>query len=153
MGDEGMANREEKIERLREVPFLSVCTTEQLAEIARMVDEVRVLPGYVLAVEGRPGHSFYVIVDGRASVTLGGRSIVSLGPGDFFGEMSILESQPRSATVTAETPMVLYEVHVAAFHEILRRAPEVSTEMLRTLSYRLRLAEGAPTYEDAKPGS
>lgn len=136
-----------KVERLREVPFLSGCNAEQLAEIAAMVDEIRVLPGYVLAVEGRPGHSFYVIVEGRAAVTIGGRMIVSLGPGDFFGEMSILESEPRAATVTAESPMVLYEVHISAFHELLRRAPGAATEMLRTLSRRLRVVEDAPTYE------
>lgn len=138
--------QDSETERLRAVPFLTHCSAAELASIASSADEIRVLPGYVLAREGQPGRSFYVIATGRAAVSIGGNHIVSLGPGDFFGEMSILEDRPRVATVTAETPMVLMEFSVNDFLEMIRTMPGVAVNVMRTLSARLRAAETSPVY-------
>lgn len=135
-----------KIERLARVPFLMKCTPRQLGDIAPLMQEVLVSSGSVITRAGRPGHSFYVIIEGQASVTIADAIAGTLGPGDFFGEMSLLDRQPRAATVTAQTPMVLFEVTGAEFHELLERAPTAAKEMLRTISTRLRIAENAPSY-------
>jgi voltage-gated potassium channel len=114
------------------------CSESEIIRIASLITELHVPAGRVLTRADEIGREFFVIADGHAEVRRDGRLITTLGRGSFFGEMALLDGAHRSATVVAATPL---DVHVAGereFHELLRCAPTVAQNMLRTLSRRLR---------------
>ncbi len=127
-----------KIELLSSVPLFSACTRKELRRIASLADRVDVEAGHVLTTEGEIGHEFFAIAEGTAKVTSKGRKLAIIGPGEFFGEMSLLDQQPRSATVTADTPMSLYVVGAADFGLLLDDVPFVARKLLKSLAGRLR---------------
>src|SRR3989442_12178393 len=90
---------------VKKVPLCCGCTKRELDAIAKAVKEVRHRPGHVIAREGDTGIGFFLITDGGADVSVGGKTKAKLGPGDFFGEFSLLDRGPRTATVTAENPI------------------------------------------------
>jgi CRP-like cAMP-binding protein len=99
----------------------------------------------VLTRAGEPGEEFFLLVDGKARVDISPRRRVTLSPGDFFGEMSLLDGGPRSATVTAETAARLLVIRRRDFARLLREVPEITRAILAVLCRRLRQAEQAPT--------
>jgi CRP-like cAMP-binding protein len=101
--DEGAQNI--VVQRLKGIPWFAACTEEQLAEIERMAERLRVLEGEVILREGRLGRELYVILEGTVVVTRGGRAIAERGPGDYFGELAAIDAAPRNATVTAKTAL------------------------------------------------
>jgi CRP-like cAMP-binding protein len=133
-----------KIQLLAGVRLFSACTREELGELARLFDESERPAGTVLVREGDAGREFFVIVEGTATASVGGGTIAKLGPGDFFGEMSLLEHAPRSATVTADTDLELLVMDPRSFSSLVGTAPSVGMRMMRTLSERLRTIESAP---------
>lgn len=135
-----------KKELIKNTSLFSACNTKEVSAIASLADEVDVPAGYELAHEGRIGREFFVIADGEAKVSRGGRKVVTLGPGSFFGEMALLDQGPRTATVTAQTPMRLFVLDSRSFSSLIEAAPPVARKMLRALAQRLRTAEKAPTY-------
>ncbi|MFN2545542.1 MAG: cyclic nucleotide-binding domain-containing protein [Actinomycetota bacterium] len=135
-----------KLDLLAKLPLFSACTPKELREIARLATKISALEGEVLAKEGGLGREFFVIADGKARVILKGDEIAVLGPGDFFGEMALLDQGPRAASVVAASPMVLYVIDARGFGDLIERVPFVARRILRGLSERLRAAEGAPTY-------
>jgi CRP/FNR family cyclic AMP-dependent transcriptional regulator len=141
---------DERIELLRSVWLFERCTNKELQAIARLAMPLDVAEGRVLAREGETGTEFYVIVEGRAEATRGGERLNLLGPGQFFGEISLLDHGPRVATVVAQTPMLLLVLSSREFDELIERAfPSVSRRMLMVLGQRLRQADervvrGAP---------
>ena len=92
---------------LAQVPLFSSCSTKELKKIARSANEVSIDAGRVLVEEGRIGKEAYVIAEGQAVVKRANRKIATIGPGDHFGELALLDGGPRTATVVAETPMTL----------------------------------------------
>ena len=122
--------------RLRSVPFFSGMSKRELAAIAQQTDEVDVPAGRVLAREGDFGDEFFIIDDGTAEVTRGGDAIAELGPGDFFGEMALLEEDRRTATVTAKTPMSLVVMTRANFRSLDRSQPEVHATVAKAIAER-----------------
>jgi CRP-like cAMP-binding protein len=138
--------RDEKLELLSKVSLFSMCTKKELQLIGQLTDQIEAAAGETLTAEGTPGREFYVIAEGKARVTLGGKELATLGTGDFFGEMAILDQGPRSATVTAETPMRLYLVDNQPFWTMVGQAPSVARSVMRALAERLRKAEGGPSY-------
>jgi CRP/FNR family cyclic AMP-dependent transcriptional regulator len=101
----------------------------------------------VLTREGDSGREFFVVVDGRARVMVGDRGrIAALGPGASFGEMSLLDQRPRSATVEAETDMQLLVLDARSFSSLLEDAPSVARKVLVAMAGRLRLAEQEATH-------
>ncbi len=130
-----------KVEMLRKVPLFSGLSPRQLAQIAKLADEIEVPAGKQLATAGDVGHELFVIVDGDASVRVRGGRTKRLGYGEFFGEMSLIDGGPRSATVVAATPMKLLVVSHREFWSLLNEAPQVTAKIMRTLSQRLREAE------------
>ena len=86
---------------------------------------------------GEPGDSFFLIGAGSVQVTVLGNPIAVLGKGDFFGEIAVLERQPRSASVTAREPCTLLEIAGEAFHRLLAAHPEIDTKLRATASLRL----------------
>jgi len=135
-----------KVELLKQVPLLAACTNKELQKIASLCDDVEVEEGKVLAKEGAPGYEFFVIVDGTAKVTLRKRKLAELGSGSFFGEMSLLDHEPRSATVTAATPMRLLVLDSGSFHRFIRENPDVTVKILKGVAQRLRDVEKGPKY-------
>jgi CRP/FNR family cyclic AMP-dependent transcriptional regulator len=122
------------IERLKSVTFFSRLDRDQLARVARSVDEVDVPAGKELTREGDIGHEFFVIEDGSASVQQNGQEISVMGPGDFFGEIALLESPRRTATVVATTPMRLLVMHSRDFKAMEHDMPAVA-ERVRAAIY------------------
>jgi CRP-like cAMP-binding protein len=125
---------------LRSVPMLRGCSDRELARVGQMVDEVVVPEGQSLMVEGAHAKEAFVIVEGWAAVTVHGEPVAALGPGQFVGEVAMLDRGPRTATVVAKTPMRLLVIGPAAFAEFAR-APGVSTGLALTLARRLRDAD------------
>jgi CRP-like cAMP-binding protein len=99
----------------------------------------------MLARSGAPGDEFFLILDGSARVEVSPRKRSRLKPGEYFGEMSLLDGGPRSASVIAETPLRLLVIKRRDFSTLLREAPELTQSLLATLSRRLRHAEASLT--------
>ncbi|MGH9016747.1 MAG: cyclic nucleotide-binding domain-containing protein, partial [Acidimicrobiales bacterium] len=97
--------RNSKADQLQAVPLFSACTDKELAQIARVCDELVVEPDATVVEEGTAGDGFYLIVTGDAAVSREGQRVATVGPGQYFGELSLLDDGPRNATVTAQTPM------------------------------------------------
>jgi CRP-like cAMP-binding protein len=136
-----------KVELLGGVPLFSACSKRELSRIASLADEVDVPEGKVLTREGDQGREFFVVVEGQARVMVGDRGRVSaLGPGASFGEMSLLDQGPRSATVEAETDMQLLVLDTRSFSSLLNEVPSVARKVLAAMAGRLRAAEREATY-------
>jgi CRP-like cAMP-binding protein len=129
---------------LGNVPLFKGLSQRQLEQVARLVDEYEAPAGKRFATAGEVGHELFVIVSGQARVTVKSRA-VRLGPGEFFGEMSLIDGGPRSANVEAVTPMRLLVVGHREFWQLLNEAPSLNARIMRTLASRLRAAEGAAT--------
>jgi protein phosphatase len=133
--------QDSKIERLQQVPLLQECTARQLREVARIAHVFEAPAGTVLTRAGEPGDEFFMILDGSARVDVPNGRRSQLRPNEFFGEMSLLDEGPRSATVTAETPIRLLVIRRRHFETLLREAPALTLKILATLSRRLRQLE------------
>jgi CRP/FNR family cyclic AMP-dependent transcriptional regulator len=134
-----------KVELLRHVPLFKGLSQRQLEQVARLAEEVEAPAGERLATAGETGHELFIIVAGEATVKPGSGRTIRLGPGEFFGEMSLVDGGPRSAHVDASTPMKLLVVGHREFWSLLNEAPSLTGKIMRTLSERLRDAEKAPT--------
>jgi CRP/FNR family transcriptional regulator, cyclic AMP receptor protein len=137
----GSAVRQESQARLNEVPIFEGCSQQQLQSIARIARVFEAPAGTVLARTGDPGDEFFLILDGTVSVGVSAGRPVLLRPGEFFGEMSLLDGDPRSATVVADTPVRLLVVNRGDFSLLRREVPELTQILLVTLSRRVRQAE------------
>ena len=135
------AKQEDKIERLREVPLFEACSDKQLRSVARIARIFDVAAGTELTRAGAPGDEFFLIIDGTARVEVSPEKHALLGPGTFFGEMSLLDGGPRSATVIASTPVRLLVISRSNFAELLKDVPGLIETLLTTLSRRVRQAE------------
>lgn len=136
-----LRKKSEKIDALKRVPLFSGLSNRHLELIARSVDETRVQSGHVIARQGRLAREVCIILDGAARVERDGRLIARLKPGDCFGEMSLIDGQPRSATITADTDLSLLVVDSRAFLGMLDAVPGLARKLLATLSERLRKAD------------
>jgi CRP/FNR family cyclic AMP-dependent transcriptional regulator len=126
---------------LRSVGLFAGMPERDLQKIAQQMREVRHPAGTKITVQGREGVGFMVILDGQAEVsTTDGRSR-ALGPGDYFGEMALLDQGGRSATVTAKTDLQLAAIAEWNFKPFLLEHPEVTYRLLQVLSRRVREAE------------
>ena len=130
-----------KTDQLRGVQMFSSCTDKELAQIARACDERTVEAGATLVEEGAVGDDFYLVGTGEAEVQRGGRAVATLGPGQYFGELSLLDDAPRNATVTATTPMTLIRLRRREFSAVLDSWPGVAHKLLEQMARRLREAD------------
>jgi len=141
----GRISQDDRIDRLEEVGLLAGCSRRQLRAIARISEVIEVPAASVLARAGAAGDEFFLILDGSARVEVSARKRSRLEPGQYFGEMSLLDGGPRSASVTAETPLRLLVIKRRDFTTLLREAPELTQSLLATLSQRVRQAEASLT--------
>jgi CRP/FNR family transcriptional regulator, cyclic AMP receptor protein len=126
---------------LKSIWLFSGCTGSELRRIRSSLDEVQVPKGKVLVEEGRIGLEFFLIVDGTAVVTRNGRKVATVGPGDYFGELALLDRRPRSASVVSETEMDLLVLSQRQFNGLLESVPTISRKMLAAMANRLREAD------------
>jgi CRP-like cAMP-binding protein len=117
------------------------CSKKELTALASLATQIDVPAGKTLVTQGEPGREFFVIVSGKAEATRGGIPIGVLGPGTFFGEMSLLESKPRVATVTTTEPTSVLVLTAREFDSLVERMPAVDRKILVVLAERLREIE------------
>ena len=132
-----MKRHDTKIAMLRRVPALRGCRDRDLARLAALVDECELPAGTVLMEEGRVGRESFFVVEGWAAVSRGGEVIAAIGPGEFVGEMALLDNEPRSATVVAKSDMRLLAIGPETFATFVAE-PGVGRDMAAELSRRLR---------------
>ncbi len=122
------------------VPLFSGLSQRDLRRIGSLAEELWIPVGEHVIDEGKPALAFYVILDGRARVTRGAsqRLLRHLGPGDHFGEMSLIDGTARSASVVAETTLDVIRLKRSAFREVLRREPDVAFRIMSGLAARVR---------------
>jgi CRP-like cAMP-binding protein len=121
---------------LRGIELFDGLSRKQRKLLALRADEVEVEPGRVLCCKGKTSHEFFVIEDGTARVVRDGQYLDELGPGDFFGEMGLLEDAPRNADVIAETPLTLMVLSASAFRDLERDAPKLARRLSRSVEER-----------------
>jgi CRP/FNR family transcriptional regulator, cyclic AMP receptor protein len=137
--------RDSKIDHLSRVRLFSALNKKELGLISRVSDEVQVPGGKVLCREGEMGHEFFLIMDGEAQVESGGHEVAMLGPGQYFGELSLLTRAPRNASVTAKTDMEVLVLGQREFSAILEEVPALSHKLLGVMAERLREADSQAT--------
>jgi CRP-like cAMP-binding protein len=125
-------------ELLGKVWLFERCSNRELDELQNAATEMQFPAGKNLTTQGELGRHFMVIVEGEAEVTRDGTHIAVLGEGSFFGEMSLLDGQPRTATVTTLQPTRVLMLTAAAFNGALATMPSVDRKMLTVLAGRLR---------------
>lgn len=135
--------RDQKIDMLKKVPMFSNLTNRQLMEIARHAQSVPVKAGEVLAKQGSRGWEFFFIVEGKAQVQKNGKTIRKLTSDDFFGEIALIDREPRTATVIADTDMVLLVVETRSFGHLLETIPGLQGKIILALCRYIRMAETA----------
>jgi len=133
--------RSQKIDLLKKVPLFSNLSKRHLNEIGKHADQVSIKAGKVLAQQGRTGREFVFIVDGKAQVKKDGKVIRHLSSGDFFGEISLIDGEPQTATVIAETDMTILLVHSSSFDHLLDTIPGLQKKIMVSLCKYLRRAE------------
>jgi CRP-like cAMP-binding protein len=135
--------RNEKVELIKRVPLFADCSRSELGQIAQLADEIDLAEGKELTRLGQPGYEFFVLLEGEADVTQDGRSINTLHAGDFFGEIALVEDSPRTATVTATTPVRLLVITNRAFKRLLEEQHEIQRKVLVALAERVKPALGS----------
>jgi CRP-like cAMP-binding protein len=119
------------------------CNSRELETVGRLSDEIRLREGAVLTAQGEPGRECFVLLSGGADVKIGSRMVAHIGPGEIVGEMALLESRPRTATVvTTELTRVLVMTR-PAFTAVLEKCPNLARRVMRTLAGRLRDVQAA----------
>ena len=136
-----MPSRDAYLDHLAEVPLFSAASKQDLAKIARASDEVDVKAGRILVEEGRTGHEVFLILDGTATVKRKNRKVATLGPGQYFGELALLDKGPRTATVQADTDMKVLVLGQREFLGVLDEVPGLAYKILRMMAHRLREAD------------
>jgi CRP/FNR family cyclic AMP-dependent transcriptional regulator len=120
------------------VPIFESLSKRHLKKVAGLTSTVEFDAGDTVIQEGEPGDSFYVTVSGQAKVVTGGKTMHRLIPGDHFGEISLLDGQPRSASVVAETPVSLLRVERSSFLKLVRDDPDLARALLASLARMVR---------------
>jgi len=133
----------QKVDFLKEVPLFNNLSQRHLKEIAKHADQVQVERGRVLVQQGKTGWEFIFIVEGKARVEKNGKVIRQLTGGDFFGEISLIDGEPRTSSVIADTDMTLLIVHKPSFDHLLEAIPGLQKKVLVSLCQYLRRAEKA----------
>jgi CRP/FNR family transcriptional regulator, cyclic AMP receptor protein len=126
-----------KVELLRKTPLFSECSKAELGALALTADELDLREGTVLTYEGRAGREFFVLIEGTVSVTQKGKPLADLGPGDWLGEVALLTDVPRTATVTATSPLRVLVLTDRAFRQAVKGMPTIALKVLDKVGERL----------------
>jgi CRP/FNR family cyclic AMP-dependent transcriptional regulator len=134
-------SKKEVLSMLASVPLFEGLSRRELTTVYEAGKEVTFDEGKPIVEEGATGAGFHLILEGEAAVLVGGRKRASLGPGDYFGEMALLDGGPRSATVKAMTPVHTLTLASWAFVPLVDKNPPIARKLLVELSRRLRNLE------------
>jgi len=129
---------------LANVPLFQGLSQRHLRKVAEKATTKRYAPLAPIVRAGDAGDAFFVILDGNASVRKAGKRTVKLGAGDFFGELALLDAAPRSATVQADTEVLVMRLGRTAFQKVLESEPKVGIAMLHVLAARARESSRSP---------
>lgn len=138
-----MKKKEDVIAYLQAVPLFSACSKKDLQHVSRYSERVTVPAGTNMTEEGRVGYEFYVILDGKAKVVRGGKEIATLGPGDSFGELALLDRAPRNATVEAVSDVDALVMGQREFTAALDVVPTLAHKLLTGLARRIHAVDAA----------
>ncbi len=130
--------RDDRLALLASAPLLAGVDPVGLAAIVDRVVDVEYAAGQVIARQGEVGTGFFIVASGRARVVRGGQIVATLGPGDFFGELSVLDGRPRVAQVVADSETVCLALASWEFEAVVNEQPSVALAILRGLAGRLR---------------
>ena len=134
-----MMEEQTLVQDLSQLEVFEACTPEALEPVVRALTGMRtVAEGEVVCTEGDLANEWWIVAEGIADVTTNGQFVASIGPGETIGELALLDNQPRNATVTARTTMVLHVVGGSGFIDALLTSPSLGLGMLRQLAVRLR---------------
>jgi CRP-like cAMP-binding protein len=133
-----MAGNASYLKHLGDVPLFSSCTARELQKIAKAADEIRVDAGREVVSQGATGHEAFVVIDGTATVIRNDQQIAEVGPGDYFGELALLDGGPRTASVVARTPMTLLVLGQREFAGLIDEVPGLAHKILTSLAVRIR---------------
>jgi CRP/FNR family transcriptional regulator, cyclic AMP receptor protein len=132
---------EAPVELLQRVPLFADFERRDLQRLARSFKERTFRAGSTIASEGKGGAGFFVIEDGQATVSVRGSERAKLGPGDYFGEIALIDDGGRSATVTADTELRCYGLTAWEFRPLVEANASIAWKLLETMAKRLRTAQ------------
>lgn len=132
---------DQKLKHLAKVKMFSSLNRRELARVAKAAEIVHASGGFDIVSQGATGQEFFLILDGAATVRRNGRKVAQLGPGDYFGEMALLDLGPRSATVVADGEVELAVIGRRNFMAVLDEVPAAAHKLLISLAQRLRDAD------------
>ncbi|MBV8236296.1 MAG: cyclic nucleotide-binding domain-containing protein [Acidimicrobiia bacterium] len=135
------SSRQEREQLLEKVSMFAALSKKELGRLAAVAQERRVPSGTVLTTEGEAGDEFFVVAEGMAQASIKGRKVGSIPAGSFFGELSLLDQGPRTATVTAELPTRLVVLTAKDFGQVIDDVPAISLKIMRGLASRIRQAD------------
>ena len=133
--------RDEKLEHLKRVPLFAHMGHRELERLGQLADEIELGLDQVLTEQGKSGSEFFIVLDGRMTVLQDKRPVSHMGPGDFFGEIALVEERPRTATVRTDGISRLLVINHREFHELMDEFPAIREAVLQALADRVRKAE------------
>ena len=133
--------RDEKLEHLKRVPLFARMGHRDLERIGQLADEIELGLDQLLTEQGKSGSEFFIVLDGRMTVLQDKRPVSHMGPGDFFGEIALVEERPRTATVRTDGISRLLVINHREFHELMDEFPAIREAVLQALADRVRKAE------------
>jgi len=134
-------HKDKKVELLSGVPLFSGCSKKELRQIATIADEIDFRAGKTLTQQGAPGREFFVLLEGTVDIVRDGKKISELGAGQFFGELALISNIPRTATVTATSPIRALVVVDRDFRRLLKDDVNVAVKVLGTMAERMPPAD------------
>jgi CRP/FNR family cyclic AMP-dependent transcriptional regulator len=129
------------LDQVRRIPGLRGAGARELSEVSSLLDRVQLNPGDVLTREGSWDRTAFIVLDGQADVVIGGRAVRAAGPGEFVGEVAMIDHGPHTATVRATTPMEVFVIGPESFGPLLSYG-RVGHALIEQMTARLRAAEG-----------
>jgi len=130
--------RDEKLDLLRRIPLFNGFGKREIERLGMLADEVVVPDGTVLIREGDLGRDMMVLISGNVVVDRDGVRVNRLGPGDFFGEIALVNEGPRTASVATDGPARMLVITHADFHSMMDEFPEIAAQIMHTLANRIR---------------
>ena len=126
---------------LAQVPLFEGLSRRHLKQLAQHADEVSFRERETIIQADQPGGTFFVIIEGEVKVMRGNRVLARAGPGEFFGEISLLDGGPRTASIVADTPVLAVRLFKTSFDKVVTQEPKVAAKILAVVARRLREAE------------
>jgi CRP/FNR family cyclic AMP-dependent transcriptional regulator len=134
-----------KVDRLARVPLFAAISKRDLEFVASRIDEISLQPGQTLIREGQPTESFFILASGHVQVTRAGKPAARLGPGDFFGEIGMLDRGPATATVVTDGPVDAMVLSHAQFRDAIKGNDSLALQVIAAMAQRLRANESTNT--------